>query len=464
MGYLSVYLDGDLRGEHIAEVATLGEGGLQVGEGAGEFAFEEGFSVVFDGDRFVEVHHLVVEVEGELSVVALLDVDSVALEGETHGLAPLELVFRGCEPVEVGMGDFFLPPDDAGGVRVALMALQPRKGGCISKVHPVRFADNDMGFVDVALGVLGVEEVEFHTSLSTFAVAVVGVIEGTAPHHEGGVAEVEQGNIAGVSCHHGCSCPCVCHAGCHAPHTVASCGVSDEIYFVGVDIEVGYAHLDEGGIEGIEVGLEPHVPVIIGGTGNKVDAVDGLIELLLVLPLAVVELGGCIPSSVQGDEEAVTIGRFGAESGVPEGHDFAADDEVLVLPSLAIACLGVGKPLGGKSLCFLLRLSLGEVLCGERNGDEGEEENEKVGHGLFFYACGFSFDGEFDAVRLDLDEFTFEEVAHCLLEDFLADTEHGVDFFSRGFVVIGSKTLLGEFEMLEETGGKVTDEDTTVWS
>ena len=59
---------------------------------------------MFDGDRFVEVHHLVVEVEGELSVVALLDVDSVALEGETHGLAPLELVFRGCEPVEVGAG------------------------------------------------------------------------------------------------------------------------------------------------------------------------------------------------------------------------------------------------------------------------------------------------------------------------------------------------------------------------
>ena len=149
MGYLSVYLDGDLRGEHIAEVVTLGEGGLQVGEGAGEFAFEEGFSVVLDGDRFVEVHHLVVEVEGELSVVALLDVDSVALEGETHGLAPLELVFRGCEPVEVGMGDFFLPPDDAGGVRVALMALQPRKSGCIGQVHPVGFAGNDVGFVEI---------------------------------------------------------------------------------------------------------------------------------------------------------------------------------------------------------------------------------------------------------------------------------------------------------------------------
>lgn len=461
---MSVYLDGDLRGEHIAEVATLCEGGLQVSEGAGEFAFEEGFSVVPDGDGFVEVHHLVVEMEGELVVVALLDVDGVALEGEAHGLATLELVSGGTEPIKVGMGDFFLPPDNASGVGVALMALQPRKGGCIGKVHPVGFASNDVGFVDVSVGVLGLEGVEFHASLSTFAVAVVGIIEGTTPHHEGGVAKIEQGNIARVSCHHGCSCPCVCHARCHAPHTVASCGVTDEIDFIRVDIEVGYAHLDECGIERVEVGFEPHVPVVVGGTGNEIDAVDGLIEPFLVLPLAVVELGGCIASSVQGDEEAVTIGGFGAESGVPEGHDFAADDEVLVLPSLTIACLGVSQPLGGKGLCFLLRLCLGEVLCGERKGDEGEEENEKVGHGLFFYACGFALDGQFDAVGLDLDKFTFEEVAHCLLEYFLADAEHGVDFFGRGFVVIRSETLFRELEMLEETGGEITDEDTTVGS
>lgn len=83
---------------------------------------------------------------------------------------------------------------------------------------------------------------------------------------------------------------------------------------------------------------------------------------------------------------------------------------------------------------------------------------------LFFDACGFAFDGEFDSVGLDLNEFAFEEVAHCLLEDFLADTERGIDFFGRGFVVIGSEALFGEFEMLEETGGEVTDEDTTVWS
>ena len=106
---------GDLCREHIAEVTTFCQCGLKVGEGAGKFAFEEGLSVVPDGDRFVEVHHVVVEVEGELGVVALLDGDGVALEGEAYSLAPLELL-GGCgEPVEMGMGDFFLPPDDVGG-------------------------------------------------------------------------------------------------------------------------------------------------------------------------------------------------------------------------------------------------------------------------------------------------------------------------------------------------------------
>ena len=360
----SVHLDGGLRWKHIAEVATLCEGRLQVGEGAGQFAFEEGSPFVLDNDGLVKVHHLVVEVEGELGVVALLDVDGIALESEAYGLASLKLIGGGCEPVEVGMGNFFLLPHDVSRVRTALMSLQPRKGGCVSEIHPVWFSGNDVVFVDVAVGILGVKGVEFHASLSTFVVAVVGGIEGTAPHHEGGVAEIEQGYIAGVPCHHGGSCPCVCHAGGHVPHAVASCGVAYEVDFVGVDIEVGYAHLDEGGIEGIEVGLEPHVPIVVRGTGNKVDAVDGLIELLLVLPLAVVESSGRISSSVQGDEEAVTIGGLGAESGVPKGHGFAVDGESVVLPSLSIACLDVDNPLGGKGLCFLLRLSLSEVLCG----------------------------------------------------------------------------------------------------
>ena len=215
------------------------------------------------------------------------------------------------------------------------------------------FACNDVGFVEIAVGVLGVEGVEFQASQGAFSITVVGGIKGTAPHHEGSIAEVEKGYITRVSCHHGCSCPCVCHAGCHAPHTVAACGVADEIDFVGVDIEVGDAHLNEGGVERIEVGFEPHVPIVVGGTGNKINAVLGLVEHFLILPLAVVELGGCIAASVQGDEEAVTIGRFLTESGVPERHGLAIDGESVVLPSLMIAGLGVCNPLGGKGLRFL---------------------------------------------------------------------------------------------------------------
>jgi hypothetical protein len=126
-----------------------------------------------------------------------------------------------------------------------------------------------------------------------------------------------------------------------------------------------------------------------------------LVEVFLVFPLAVVKLGRGIASSVQGDEEAVAISRLGAVGGVPKGHDFAVEDEVLVLPGLLIFRLGVGEPLGGERLCLLLGLRLGEGFQRENRRTHGlsrenckareeDEEGEKVMHTLFFYACGYA--------------------------------------------------------------------------
>ena len=86
----------------------------------------------------------------------------------------------------------------------------------------------------------------------------------------------------------------------------------------------------------------------------------------------------------------------------------------------------------------------------------------KLSPTLFFYACGFALDGQFDAVGQDLDEATLEEVAYGLLEDFLAHTKGGIDVFGWRLVVVGGEAFLGEFEVLEKTGGEVADEDTTV--
>lgn len=110
-----------LRWEHITEVITCCKGGLEIGEGAWEFAFEECFAIHTDGDGLVEVDHLVVEVEGELGVVTLGDGDGVTFEGKTNGLASLELIGRGGEPIEMRMSDFLLSPDDVSGVRITLV-------------------------------------------------------------------------------------------------------------------------------------------------------------------------------------------------------------------------------------------------------------------------------------------------------------------------------------------------------
>ena len=366
--------------KHITEVVTFRKGGLEVGKGAREFSLKERFSVHADGDGFVEIHQLIVEVEGELGVVTLGDVDGVALEGEAHGLATLKLVGRGGEPVEMRMGDFLLSPDDVGGVGVALVLLQPRKGSGIFKIHPMGLSLDDVGLVEVAIGIGLMKRVEFRTSLGAFLVAVVGDIEGAAPHHEGGVAKIEEGDIAWMTRHHGGSRPSVSHTGSHSPHTIAACGVANQIDFVGVHIKVCHTHLDEGGVELVKVGLEPHIPVIVRGAGCKIDAVLGLVKLFLVLPLTVVELGGSIAASMQRDEEAVAVGRFCAVGGVPERHDLGADNKVAVLPGLLVLGFDVLLPLDSKGLRFLLCLCPGEVLGREGNGKKGEEKGENVLH------------------------------------------------------------------------------------
>ena len=78
---------------------------------------------------------------------------------------------------------------------------------------------------------------------------------------------------------------------------------------------------------------------------------------------------------------------------------------------------------------------------------------------LFFYARCFAFDGQFDAIRTDANEVTFVKVAHGLLEYFLAHAKHGIDFFGGRFVVVGRESFFGEFEVLEEACGEITDED-----
>ena len=149
--------------KHITEVVTFRKGGLEVGKGAREFSLKECFAVHADGDGFVEIHQLVVEVEGELGVVTLGDVDGVALESEAHGLATLKLVGRGGEPVEMRMGDFLLSPDDVGGVGVALVLLQPGKSSGIFKIHPMGLSFDNVGLVEVSIGIGLMKRVEFHT-------------------------------------------------------------------------------------------------------------------------------------------------------------------------------------------------------------------------------------------------------------------------------------------------------------
>lgn len=81
---------------------------------------------------------------------------------------------------------------------------------------------------------------------------------------------------------------------------------------------------------------------------------------------------------------------------------------------------------------------------------------------LFFHAHCFALHRQFDAVGSDVDQFLLVEVADGLLEDFLAYSKHGVDFFRWRFVVIGGETVGSQLQMFEQAFGEIADENSTV--
>lgn len=199
------------------------------------------------------------------------------------------------------MTDAALPPVPIRflGVRVAGVFCHPAHGSCVHVVHPVSHALHDVCLVYVTIGVAMLERVHHLASLGVLQVAVVGCVECAAPYHERCIAQILQAHVAGVSCHHGCRRPAVCHAWCHSPHAIAAGGVTHDVDAVGVHVGARLGHGNEGLVVLVEVGLAPHVPIIVWSAWRDVPGIVGNIEMLLVVPLLVVHLCRSATASVQ---------------------------------------------------------------------------------------------------------------------------------------------------------------------
>lgn len=143
--------------EGIAAVVAQVEAAVQVGDCAAWFDARNLLTLVAYGNLLVKVGKAVVEIDGELAVVALLDVDGVAVDVGYDGLSLFYLVSRSGEPIEMLACDKLLSPYNLLGVGGTAVLCHPTDCSSIYAVHPVSFVLDYVVAVGVLAGVRGAE-------------------------------------------------------------------------------------------------------------------------------------------------------------------------------------------------------------------------------------------------------------------------------------------------------------------
>ena len=106
-------------------------------------------------------------------------------------------------------------------------------------------------------------------------------------------------------------------------HAVAAGGVTEEEDAVWIYVERDDCVLDQAVEQEIDVRFVPEIPVIGRGAWGDVNALRRLVKLGLVLPLLVIDRGGCAAAAVKGDPEGMAFWRRLAERCHQDGHRFS---------------------------------------------------------------------------------------------------------------------------------------------
>ncbi len=189
-----------------------------------------------------------------------------------------------------------------------------------------------MRLVHIPLGVGPAQRVHPLAVLDGESVAVVCGIQLPHPCHVTYVAQIQGRRLARVARHHRRRSPRVGHAGRHAVYTVAARGVTQQIHLVGVHVQFRHSRTYRHVEKSVDMRTQPHVPVVHRSARHEIDSLGGSVQHLLVLPLAVVHLGGHIAAAVQRYVEAAAVGRLLAENLVPEFHARVVANQFAILP------------------------------------------------------------------------------------------------------------------------------------
>ena len=166
------------------------EAAVQVGDCAAWLHACNLLALVADGDLLVKVGKVVVEIDGEFAVVALLNVDDIAVYVGNDGLALLYLIGGRREPVEMLACDKFLSPHNLFGIGCATVLRHPAECCSIDKIHPVPFVLDDVVAVGIFAGMCRTERIHNLCLFLGKDVAVIVVVILAHPYHKRSVDEV----------------------------------------------------------------------------------------------------------------------------------------------------------------------------------------------------------------------------------------------------------------------------------
>jgi hypothetical protein len=210
-------------------------------------------------------------------------------------------------------------------VGVSDLSEEILKNMCVFQAHPMSTFLMNAAVISLKSTVLSTQFMKFLNVCPREVVSFIGAVLSSDLNRKSEVSDIVQLNLIGMSCHHGCACEPICHSGSHVVDAVSSCRVSGDEYFVGIYEVVEEEAPDDNGKEFLEVVPPPHVPLVFAGSRNEPNyALRKLVvvEVQVVVVLLVVDLGRTAASTVEAEDEGVSVFGFIAADEVLKSHRF----------------------------------------------------------------------------------------------------------------------------------------------
>ena len=156
--------------------------------------------------------------------------------------------------------------------------------------------------------------------------SVIGVILFSKLNRESYVSEVVNIRLIGMTCHHGCPCDYIGYHCCKMINSIPSCTVSSEKYPTSINNVHNTKALHNQGNKIRHILLPPLIRGLFYGSGDKPYGAirqEAIIQVLMIIPLPLVNLKGTIPPAMKPKHQPVPIAGFQTMHKILKSHFIA---------------------------------------------------------------------------------------------------------------------------------------------